>query len=359
MKFINKLLKILGIIILIFVSICIPISIISADFVNLVLEPGELVGIIDDELLDTDVFADIAENAVEYYERDEQMELLSAQNRALVTSLDELSDRKLENLFELLLPPKMLRDTLEEIDGGFFEWLNSSKSTVEFEFDTRGWKENTFESIAPIVDMIFKELPTCTRTDFIEMYDLMQQDSAEDINPCRPPDEVYAEIVESIEGQVGDLLDPIKDEIQVDNLVEGNEADVKAFKSSLLLTRTIARYGLIIVIFFFFIGVGLGTRSVKTFFKQAGWPLILASLPLISVGFVIKFVPYDAIYQILANSGETVPIFIYEPFTMVLNGIFSILGSGYLTKGLIILAIGAVSTIIGFIIGKVIENNKE
>jgi len=356
MKFIDKLLKILGIIILIIVAICIPISIITADFVNLALEPGELVGIVDDELLDAAIFADIAENAVAYYEQDDQMQLLTASNRALVTALDELSDRKLENLFEMLLPPRMIKDSLEEIDDGFFDWLNSSKDTIEFEFDTTGWKENTLENIAPVADLIFDELPTCSAEEFIGMSGLMEGDSIEEINPCRPPDELYSIVVKSIEGQVSDFLDSKPDVIQGDNQFEGREAEVKALKIKLLTSRTIARYGLIVVIFFFFVGVGLGTRSVDTFFKQAGWPLILASLPLIAVGYVLKFVPYDAIYQVILTG---IPTFIYDPAALILGGIFSPLGSGYLVKGLIILAVGAVSSITGFTIVKVIKKNSD
>lgn len=358
MKFVSQILKILGILILLIVVIFIPVSILTGDFVNLVLKPGELVGIVDAELLDSSVFAEIAEKTISYYERDQQMQQLSASERVIVTALDELSDRKLENLFELLLPPKLLEDSIEDINDGFFDWLYSSSDSIDYEFDTIIWKNNLSENIGPAIDLVFDELPICTEQEFIDMNNLIKENSNKGIEPCKPPEVLYSEVKINLIDQVSDISALVKDEIQADNLFEGNEAEARLIKAWMLSARTISRYGLIVILFFYFVGVGLGTRSASTFFNQAGWPLAISSLPLVVVGFVIKFVPYEAIFQLFLRSRSNTPVFIYKPVAFVMDDLLSTLGSGYLVKGFIILAVGLISLTTGFVIKKILDNNE-
>jgi hypothetical protein len=355
MKFISQSLKIVGILILIISSICIPIAIISADFVNLVLEPGEIVKIIDKELLDGSVFAAIAEDTVTHFEQREIISTLSAPQRAIVTALDELSDNKWEDFFSLIMPSKLVKDSLEEIDDGFFEWLNSGNDRLDYEFDTTGLKDNIINNISPAINLVFDELPSCTVNEFIEMNNFILFGANGDINPCKPPEPIYSEAATKIEQDVIGLVESVNDDIQFDNLFEGYEDQVRKLKTNLLISRTISRYGLILVLFVFIVAVGLSTRSVKDFFLSLGWPLLMVSLPLVVVGFVIKFVPYNAAYQVLLSRYNWFPEYIYRPIVLFLDNLLSNLGSGYLLKGLIILGVGIASIVTGYITVKFIE----
>ncbi|MCK5343498.1 MAG: hypothetical protein KAR20_08840, partial [Candidatus Heimdallarchaeota archaeon] len=279
--------------------------------------------------------------------------------RAIVTAFDELSDNKWEDFFSLILPSKIVKDSLEEIDDGFFEWLNSGNDRIDYEFDTTDLKDNIVNNISPVVDLVFDELPSCTADEFIELNNFLLSQADGDINPCKPPDLLYDEAATIIEQEVIRLVESVNDEIQMDNQFEGYQDQVRKLKTNLLITRTISRYGLIVVIFVFLMAVGLSTRSVKDFFFNIGWPLILASIPLVFVGFVIKFVPYDAVYKILISRYTGFPVFIYRPAVLFLENLLSNLGSGYLLKGLIMLGVGAASFVTGFILGKIIKKYKK
>jgi hypothetical protein len=176
---------------------------------------------------------------------------------------------------------------------------------------------------------------------------------------CKPPEEFIDQIFEGLEEQLELQLSATPNVIDMDEYLSGQNGDLFSVRNSLILVRDILNYVWVLVLGLFLVGIVLGARTFQGFFSWAGWPLLLASLIILMFGILLGSAATGIINFGLTYITFDFPDFALKPFYSIISSVFGLLGSGLISKGLIIFAAGILSIITGLLISNYREKNTE
>jgi len=283
-KFISGLFKfIAGVLMAVFVF-GLPFALLIQGFGSLLLSPGKMVEMLEDHIIDPEIISSYAEYQVSQLEFE-----ATSENAVLQIAVDGLSNMDHEEwllLTNLLAPPELISQTIDDGLEGYYGWLDGTSPVPGIQIDLKPWKSNLSTNFIPVLELIMFALPECT--DAQQLVFLAEVQLGSEITSCRPQDPIYALFIEQAGIFVPSLLENMPNEYNLGRALQQNDQiDWVAAKESLSGLATISQNSWIVLLIVFAIAIPMGARSFSDVFSWSGWPILLAGLITLVIGALL------------------------------------------------------------------------
>jgi hypothetical protein len=372
MKQNNVSLRSIAICLMAVVVIILPISLMSRNAGKIVFSPEGLAGLIENSVFNHEVLmrgmrsalgsSDLSKSGIE---RD------TVVPRVLISIMDK---GQWSRSLQVIIPEKLLSQTLRPIINSIFTWLDSSKEYPDIRIDTRPLKGHITGSIKPFMNSVFPMMPLCSPEQLRNLPAVMNPQALSSMGPslvgslpdCRIPEPYYGRLTSAIQRVVEPRIDEIPDEIDISaimNPLQGTERSatcmrchnhglfkrdphlkrITEVKEGLLSIRSWMNNFWIVVFFayiFSFVLATIGIKSKPERLKWAGWPLMLSGV----VSLLLS------VY--LPNSAEWIPEKMDIPPSIlvivqsIFTDLFTQVGSALLLQATLLTLFGAVALIV-------------
>lgn len=331
----NWFFKLLGIILLILVIILLPITVLANEISDLLFSTDNVFSIIDEELINSDFMEEIISEVLVDLQTEGESTEADMKRESIKAMVKDIPEETMNEALGILFPIEMISDLLREISDGFYIWLNSEGYQTGISIDAIPLKSNIAKNISPVMAMVFEEMPECT----------VEELSAWNMT-CKPPEEFDSKVYDLIDEQTNIQLEEIPDQINIDEYLSGQGAEMTVIRNSLILVRDVLNYVWVLVVGILILAIILGARNIQGFFSWAGWPLLIASMIIIMIGILLNTTSAGILSFGISKIAVNVPTFMVAPVYSISGSIFGLIGSGMIWKGLIIFAVSIAAIMI-------------
>jgi len=278
MKVVSAFFKFIAIVLMIFFVVSIPIMLFSRKIGQSLYDPSGLIDIIQENVLDADTLARIAEEAGTEAETFGEGDEENPFAELIQIGINNLSHEDWVKIINLILPPEILSQALDQIVDGYYQWLDGRNSAPLIRIDLIPWKNNILTNAIPIFDLVMKNFPPCNPDQINDYQYIRYSGDFTQVPQCRPPEPLYSHILDAGATEMPEYVDSFPD--YVDNSTQLREVgrDWQELRQNLMGLIDLMRSGWIFIIFLFIIAVPMGARSFHGLFTWAGWPLLLAGI---------------------------------------------------------------------------------
>ncbi len=346
----NWFFKFLAVLLMILVVIFLPITVFANEIGDLLFSTDNIFTVVDEELITPEFMESVLSEALVMIQESGDGAEADVMRESIMSVVDEIPADTINEVVTILLPIDILGDLFGEFSEGFYTWLDSDSSQSDITISLIPLKNNISENGLAALTLVMESLPVCTEADLAGGKWNMN---------CKPPEEFIDQIFEGVEDQLELQLSAIPDVIDMDKYLSGQNGDLFSVRNSLILVKDILNYVWVLVLGLFLVGIVLGARTFQGFFSWAGWPLLLASLFILMFGILLGSAATGIINFGLTYITVDFPDFVLSPMYSIISSVFGLVGSGLISKGLIIFAAGILSIITGLLISYYREKNAE
>ena len=349
MKFISGFFKFVAGVLMALLIFTLPFALMIQGFGSLLLSPGKLVDLLEENIIDPDVIASLAEYQVKNIEFEPSQENVFLQ--IVVDGMNNLDHEEWVLLTTLIAPPELISQTLDDALVGYYLWVDGANPTPEIEIDLQPWKSNLSTNFIPFLELVMYALPECTDAQQIQF--LVAGELAEDAASCRPQDPIYAIFVEQAGISFPALLEDMPDEYNLGrSLAQNEEVDWAAAKESLSGLAFLTQALWVVVLIVFSIAIPIGARSLSGVFNWAGWPIFLSGLVTLILGVMILFFAQGALADLNPIRGivETSPTLLSQSIGKLVGAGLRFVARPLLIEAAAMILLGGIAIIIGILL---------
>jgi hypothetical protein len=354
MKFISGLFKFIATILMIAFVFVLPVTLLMQGVGSLLLSPGKLVDLLEENLIDEDVIASFMQ--YEYNQLQEQAQAGDSQgdnafSRILLDGLGNLDHDQWVELTLLLAPPKLIEQSLDDLLAGYYEWVENGAEVPQITLNLAPWKSNLKTNLVPAIELVMYTLPECSPEQqqvFLEGGEL-----AASAPSCRPGEPVYGLFMEQAGTSVPALIDDMADEYDFGKqLAEGQQMDWAGFKQTLAGIAAVTQSSWIAMLVIFVIAIPMGARSLSGVFHWAGWPIFLSGILTLLLALLLILVAQGTLSQLnpAAEMVQSTPSVISRPVASLFSDGVRVIARPLLLEGAAFILMGGVGVIIGMVI---------
>jgi hypothetical protein len=274
MTFLSGVFKFIAVVLMVILVIFLPITLLIQGVGSLLLSPGKMVELLEENIIDAEVIASVAQNEVN--RRDFNQEQDNPAADIVVEGLRNLDHDKWVELIRLVAPPKLINETIEEGLVGYYRWVDSPDAVPEVQIDLEDWKSTLITNFVPALELIMYALPECTDAQQNQFF--TNGNLAENLPSCRPTDPVYGIFIEQAGTTFPALIEDLPDEYTLGSELEEENIEWSAAKKNLQTFAFVTQASWILMLIIFVVAIPMGARSLSGVFKWAGWPIILAGI---------------------------------------------------------------------------------
>ena len=124
-----------------------------------------------------------------------QIDNSSREDTIIIGMLANLNHDEWVEVIQTIAPVDLMRQTAQEIFGGFYDWLDGPDTYPQIEIDLRDWKYNVQKSTIPVTEIVLAALPNCSASE-IQNFDV------EDIPFCKPIEPYYSQLIHAASSEI-------------------------------------------------------------------------------------------------------------------------------------------------------------
>lgn len=366
----NKNLRSIAIFLMVMVVITLPLSLGSRNAGKVVFSPEALAGLIERSIFNNEVLMRVMQEALE-------SESLSKKKRdrdtVMPQALLSAIERKRARPLQLIIPEKLLSQTLKPIVENIFTWLDSSKNYPEIRIDLMPFKSYITASLKTSMDSLFSMFPPCS-PEQIRSLSAIPRTGA--LPKCRMPEPYYGRFASAVQRKVKPKIKELPDEIDITsvmNPLQGMEKSpacmrchnhglfkkdphlgkIGEAKQWLLSVRSWMNNFWIVVFIVYIVSFVLATIGIKSRserLKWAGWPLMLSGV--VSLLLAVFFLHSSVGMPERAN----VPPLVMVMAQSLITDLFSQVGSALLLQAALLFLFGAGTMLLAKRMGKIADS---
>lgn len=332
MKIVSGIFKFFAVILAIIVVFALPAALLAQSAGRLLFSPSKIMALLDENILNSDVMASLAEYSLEQTNATEIAD--TPYMELAITGMKELNHDEWVDIFDLIAPPELISDTMQEVVRGYYNWVQGSDAVPEIMVDTRDWKETLGKNFIPVADSIMSKLPACTSAQLKNYSQVLE--AGDDIPICKPPEPYYSDYLNIAAQAVPDELAKMDDEVNLLRNAQRDQKEWSNLKESLLTGRVVSQFAWIAVLFIYVMIIPLGARSFSGVLKWAAWPIFFAGGFLLVIALAF-FAPTRAAGRVIGAADANVPPVLIEPMHNFFVGIFEYLARPIILQALAML----------------------
>jgi hypothetical protein len=354
MKFISGLFKFIAIFLMIAFVFVLPVTLLMQGVGSLLLSPGKLVDLLEENLINEEVIASFMEyefNQLQAQTQAGEGQDENAFSRILLEGLGNLDHDQWVELTLLLAPPQLIEQSLDGILSGYYEWVENSSEVPQITLDLAPWKSNLKTNLVPAIELLMYTLPECSPEQqqvFLEGGEL-----AANAPSCRPAEPVYGLFMEQAGTSVPALIDDMADEYDFGKqLADNQQMDWAGFKDTLGRIASVTQSSWVAMLVIFVIAIPMGARSFSGVFNWAGWPIFLSGILTLLLSLLLIMIAQGALTQLnpVADLTQSTPSEISRPLARLFSDGFRYIARPLLLEGAALILMGGVGIIIGIVI---------
>jgi len=308
MKALSGLLKFIAILIMIFVVLALPFTLMGRNIARVVFSPEAVKRLVEDHFLNVDTAALVAEQLAKSAIRVEDPERNPVES-LMLAGMANLKAEQWVSLFQMMAPRPLLLETSGQIIDGFYTWLDNDAASPDIVIDARPWKTNISANALPVFELVLNALPQCTPDQFNQFLagDL---ETMQDLPLCKPPEPVYSTLLAYGAVVLPAQLQQASDEMHLGQGADASQEELLQMKQSLRRTRFFLRAGWMFVIVLYLVGIAFGARSIVGALNWAGIPLLLSGVGCLLLALVLFFFSealVAAVLQVMTVGTGTTP----------------------------------------------------
>jgi hypothetical protein len=274
MTFLSGVFKFIAVVLMVILVIFLPITLLIQGVGSLLLSPGKMVELLEENIIDAEVIASVAQNEVNRREFNQDQDNPTAD--IVVEGLRNLDHDQWVELVRLVAPPKLINETIEEGLVGYYRWVDSPDAVPEVKINLEDWKSTLITNFVPALELILFALPQCTDAQQNQFF--VNGNLAADTPACRPAEPVYGVFIEQAGTTFPALIEDYPDEFTLGSELEAENIDWAAAKKNLQTFAFITQASWVVMLIIFVVAIPMGARSLSGVFKWAGWPVLLAGI---------------------------------------------------------------------------------
>lgn len=350
MKILDRLFKIIAFLMMAFVVIALPFTLLARDIGRVVYNPEVIEAVVNQHLVRIDVMAVLLQGAV-----NSALAEGSPDDPMSAVTMEAFANMQAEEWVELakmVMPPQIISAMLNEILSGVFGWIDSPDPVPDITVSIRDMKRIWMQKAVPATELVLNALPQCN-TEQLERIPSNWPDGGEYLPPCRPTEPTYSRVLESVASVLPAFLAEIPDEIP---LSDSEEVQVDAMRQTQILLRRnrfMARVGWIFVIIVFLVAVVAGSRSLKDVFTWAGWPLMLSGFVMLLFGIIWAEMAPNVFARIRSNFLASTPRVLLSPITGMLQTFAELITDPFWGQGFVLIILGMASIAVAVVLRRV------
>ncbi len=276
----NSLLRLVAIILLILVVVAFPFSLLMRNVGALAFDPETTKELVRQNLLNSDVMANLARQATEQMLIADEGE--AGVDTVIITeALQNLSEEDWEAITDLAAPDDLIEGTVNQVVDAYTEWLDGDGAFPDMQIDIQAWKENTSDNAGAILAVVLDAQPECDLAAVagMAMQTLQSGGSFSELVPvCKPPEPIYGAIISNADTLLAGTLQIAPDVINLNSVTDNMEppAELVRLKAGLIQTRTALNWAWLGVGLVGLLAVVMAARGFRQVLLWAGWPLLLS-----------------------------------------------------------------------------------
>ncbi|MCH7480066.1 MAG: hypothetical protein IIC79_01615 [Chloroflexi bacterium] len=344
MKAFSSFFRTIALMLMVFFVIVFPISLLGRSIGQIIFSPNGIVQEVAENLLDADIFASVAEEF--FSDLELQIDNSSREDTIIIGMLANLNHDEWVEVIQTIAPVDLMRQTAQEIFGGFYDWLDGPDPYPQIEIDLRDWKYNVQKSTIPVTEIVLAALPNCSASE-IQNFDV------EDIPFCKPIEPYYSQLIHAASSEISESLSELPDVYSFGNQdAKGGGAAGESLllaKQTIRGARTILRFSWLIVFAAFLVAIPLGARSLPSVFMWAGWPLVISATLTLMLSLLIFLLGGDAISVLIKGFTDGLLPSLYSPLKTAISGVLSATRVTLLIQSFLQFFLGGAALLVGFV----------
>ena len=137
MKIISGLFKFIAVLLMVVFTITLPFALLIQGFGSLLLSPGKMVEMLEEHIIDPEIISSIAEYQVSQLEYEATSE--NAVIQIAVDGLKNMDDEEWLLLTNLVAPPELISQSIDDGLEGYYRWLDGSSPVPGIQIDLKPW----------------------------------------------------------------------------------------------------------------------------------------------------------------------------------------------------------------------------
>ena len=344
MKAFSSFFRTIALMLMVFFVIVFPISLLGRSIGQIIFSPNGIVQEVAENLLDAVIFASVAEEL--FSDLELQIDNSSREDTIIIGMLANLNHDEWVEVIQTIAPVELMRQTAQEIFGGFYDWLDGPDPYPQIEIDLRDWKYNVQKSTIPVTEIVLAALPNCSASE-IQNFDV------EDIPFCKPIEPYYSQLIHAASSEISESLSELPDVYSFGNQdAKGGGAAGESLllaKQTIRGARTILRFSWLIVFAAFLVAIPLGARSYPSVFMWAGWPLVISATFTLMLSLLIFLLGGDAISVFIKGFTDGVLPSLNSPLKTAISGVLSATRVTLFIQSFLQLFLGGAALLVGFV----------
>lgn len=367
MKAINAILRFLAFVLLAVVVVALPISLLARDAGQLIYDADTIKSLVGENLLSPEFVGQLAQRAMlsvatgaddtKEPQQDTTEEGVLGLDMSLVSEgLSYLEEDDWGQIAELIAPPDVVAETVGDLVDAYVGWLDADAAFPQVNVDLSEWKQNTSAHAREVLEIMLAALPACTADQLMnQALEGLQEgeDLAGVVIPvCRPAEPAYSFLLSNADDMVSRFAQQMPDEID-SQLLQGESAprELVQLKEMMLRARLILRWSWVAVLAAAALAVLMAARSWSGALTWAGWPLLLAGLLTLGLGFGVQLLASGLLVRLIEILFADAPVTLSAIGSSVAAGALPLVARPLLIQGAILAALGLISVIAGRALG--------
>ncbi len=353
MKVINGILKFFALFLLLFFIITLPVALLVRNTGEMFFSPKAIVDLLKENILDSEVMANIAEEAIKGAEpvstATEENPEENPFSELFMTGMQGLNHEEWVEVIELIAPPELISNTFEQVLRGYYDWIEGSNQSIKIIIDFNPWKSNTETNAVPVLKIILASLPICTKTEDVEAYNNFYQtgEVSGSVPHCRPTANTYNWLLDESYTIVPAVIEQIPDQVDLWEEISTSGDELGKTRNALLKLKVGMRSAWIFPLIAFILAVPMASRSISDIFKWGGWPLLIMGVWALLVALLLLFFSES----IFAGLGRLIftdmPSTLLIPVEAIISSILSFLAKPLLFQSAFLIVLGGGALFLG------------
>jgi hypothetical protein len=356
MQAFEKFLRSVAIVFVVIVVATWPLAFLLHDMGEAIFSPGTLRQLIRETFLQGDFSATVAEQVVaEVAESADEDGGIGALVQSALGNLDE---EQWEQIVDLIAPPTLIAETLDELVDDIYSWIDSDQALPDLLIDLQPWIQNLSANLPVVTEKILNSLPACTLVDLAELMVEGVAGEIENLPLCLPPEPLYSLVVDASAQVLPEQLGDMSATIDLTEVIAGcsgfgiEAQSLLEVKIWVRQVRWLAQWGWVAVLGLFLVSIPMGARSFLGALKWGGWSLALAGALTLLLGGLVYMFSDVFLGGLLQLALPEVPAALTTPLSAISTKIVSLVTGPLFVQGGILFGLGALALLVGLLLGQ-------
>lgn len=340
MSYVSGFFKFVAVVLSIIVVFALPMALLGQSAGRLLFSPSRIVDLLNENFMNTEVMASLAEYAVLQMEPEQDTD--SRYGQLALHGAKQLDHEDWIEIIDLIAPPELILTTMEQILGGYYSWVTGDSLKLEIWVDMAPWKETLGKNFVFVAEMVLEELPVCN-AEQLRLYAMLAYNPDAEIPICEPPEPYYSILLDNASHQVPDELAAMGDHVNIAANAEGSEAEWIEAKDGVVAAQVFTQMSWVGILFIYVMVIPLGARSLSGVLKWSGWPILLAGGLLLVIALVFYAPGWAAGGAATTFANSDVPPVLHKPLRQLFVSVFDYLARPLLLQSVAMIVLGCLA----------------